>query len=131
MSPGVFFLLFTFRHPTNCFAASLLSQFCKSFGFADFLWKSLHPHDLAGPKAMCFLVQARAHSGFCPLVSQMVAISISVSCSSLFSRLVINAFAVSIAVSTFTPVSIAFLRIIKPSWLCSAPCVGVSMTRSI
>ena len=129
MSPGVVFLLF--RHLTNCFAALQLSQFCKSFGFADFLWKSLHPHDLAGPKAMCFLVQARAHSGFCPLVSQMVAISISVSCSSLFSRLVINAFAVSIAVSTFTPVSIAFLRIIKPSWLCSAPCVGVSMTRSI
>ena len=61
-----------------------------------------------------------------------VAISISVSfLISVFSRLVTSALAVSIAVSTFTPVSIAFLRITNPSLACSAPCAGISITRSI
>ena len=50
---------------------------------------------------------------------------------SVFSRLVISACAVSIAVSTFTPVSIAFLRMMNPSREWSAPCAGISMTRSI
>ena len=60
------------------------------------------------------------------------AISISDSfLISVFSRLVISAYAVSIAVSTFTPVSIAFLRITNPSLECSAPCAGISITRSI
>lgn len=46
-----------------------------------------------------------------------VAISISVSFFiSVFSRLVIRASAVSMAVSTLTPVSIAFLRITNPSF---------------
>ena len=46
----------------------------------------------------------------------ILAMSISVSFwISVFSRLVISAFAVSIAVSTLTPVSIAFLRITNPS----------------
>lgn len=46
----------------------------------------------------------------------ILAMSISVSFwISVFSRLVIRAFAVSIAVSTLTPVSIAFLRITNPS----------------
>ena len=51
-----------------------------------------------------------------------VAISISDSLLMLlFSRLVISACAVSRAVRTFTPVSIAFLRIRKPSFACSTP----------
>ena len=56
------------------------------------------------------------------LIYCTVAISISVSfLISVFSRLVISASAVSIAVSTLTPVSIAFLRMTNPSLECSAP----------
>lgn len=56
------------------------------------------------------------------LLLYILAISISVSfLISVFSRLVISASAVSMAVSTFTPVSIAFLRMTKPSFECSAP----------
>ena len=60
-----------------------------------------------------------------------VAISISDSSFARFSRLVASAAAVSNAVNTFTPVSMAFRRITNPSWLLSAPCCGISMTRSI
>ena len=60
------------------------------------------------------------------------AISINVSfLISVFSRLVISASAVSMAVSTFTPVSMALRRMTKPSFARSAPWGGVSMTRSI
>lgn len=62
---------------------------------------------------------------------QISAISISVSSFARFSILVTSALAVSTAVRTVTPVSIAFRRMIKPSWLLSAPCAGISMTRSI
>ena len=62
---------------------------------------------------------------------QISAILISVSSFARFSILVTSALAVSTAVRTVTPVSIAFRRMIKPSWLLSAPCAGISMTRSI
>ena len=62
---------------------------------------------------------------------QISAILISVSSFARFSILVTSALAVSTAVRTVTPVSMAFRRMIKPSWLLSAPCAGISMTRSI
>ena len=52
-------------------------------------------------------------------------------CLSDDSKLVRSACAVSKLVRTVTPVSIAFRRITKPSLLCSTPCDGVSITRSI
>ena len=61
----------------------------------------------------------------------MSAILMSVSSWARFSILVARALAVSMAVRTVTPVSMAFLRMIKPSWLRSAPWAGMSMTRSI
>ena len=42
-----------------------------------------------------------------------------------------SAFAVSVEVSTFTPVSIAFLLIINPSLLPAIPLIGTSITISI
>ena len=35
----------------------------KTFGFADFPWKSLHPHIFAGPKLKNLIVQARTAFG--------------------------------------------------------------------
>ena len=35
----------------------------KTFGFADFPWKSLHPHVFAGPKLKNLIVQARTAFG--------------------------------------------------------------------
>ena len=35
----------------------------KAFGFADFPWKSLHPHVFAGPKLKNLIVQARTAFG--------------------------------------------------------------------
>ena len=55
---------------------------------------------------------------------QISAISISVSSFARFSILVTSALAVSTAVRTVTPVSMAFRRMIKPSWLLSAPVQG-------
>ena len=44
----------------------------KTFGFADFPWKSLHPHVFAGPKLKNLIVQARtAFGAFDPGIIKM------------------------------------------------------------
>ena len=43
----------------------------KTFGFADFLQKSLHPHVFAGLKLKIFIVQARSAFEFGPLASYL------------------------------------------------------------
>ena len=57
--------------------------------------------------------------------------SIRVSSLARFSRLVTSALAVSREVRTLTPVSMALRRMMKPSWLRSAPWAGISIIRSI
>ena len=51
----------------------------KTFGFADFLWKSLHPHVFAGPKLKTLIVQARtAFGAFDPSITSIRALVLAI-----------------------------------------------------